>query len=49
MIASRSMNRFKEVAKIEIEGNYCERTDKFKYLGIILNEDVDMAMDVKHE
>jgi hypothetical protein len=38
MIASQNMNRFKEVTKTEIEGTYYERTDKFEYLGTILNE-----------
>jgi hypothetical protein len=41
------MNRFKEVAKIELEGTYYERTDKFEYLRTILNENDYMAMDVK--
>jgi hypothetical protein len=45
MIASQNMNTFKEVTKIE--GTYYERTDKFEYLGTILNENDDMAMDVK--
>jgi hypothetical protein len=40
------MNRFKEVTKIEVEGTYYERTDKFEYIGTTLNEN-DMAMDVK--
>jgi hypothetical protein len=47
MTASRNMNRFKEVTKIEIEGTYHERTDKFEYLGTVLNENDDMAVDVK--
>jgi hypothetical protein len=47
MIASRNTNRFKEVAKIVIEGTYYERTDKFEYLGTILNENDDIVMDVK--
>jgi hypothetical protein len=41
------MNRFKEVTKIEVEGTYCERTGKCEYLGTILNENGNMALDVK--
>jgi hypothetical protein len=47
MIASRNMNRFREVTKIVIEGTSYKRTDKFEYLGNILNENDDMAMDIK--
>jgi hypothetical protein len=47
MIASRNMNRWKEVTKIVIEGTSYERTGKFEYLGTILNENDDMAMDIK--
>jgi hypothetical protein len=41
------MKIFKEVTKMEIEGTYFERADKFECLGTILNENDDMAMDVK--
>jgi hypothetical protein len=47
MIASQNTNRFKEVTKIKIEGTYYERMDKFEYLGTVLNENYDIAMDVK--
>jgi hypothetical protein len=47
MIASQNMIRFKEVTKIVIEGTSYERTDKFEYLGNILNENDDMAIDIK--
>jgi hypothetical protein len=47
MIASQNMNRFKEVTKIVTEGTSYERTYKFEYLGTILNENDDMAMDIK--
>jgi hypothetical protein len=47
MITPQNMNRFKEVTKTEIEGTYYERTDKFEYLGTILSESDDMAVDVK--
>jgi hypothetical protein len=42
MIASRNMNRSKEVNKIVVEGTSYERTDRFEYLGTILNENDDM-------
>jgi hypothetical protein len=47
MIASWNVNRFKEVTKIVIEGTSYKRTDKFEYLGTILNENDDMAVDIK--
>jgi hypothetical protein len=49
MIASRNMNRFREVTKIVIEGTSYKRTDEFEYLGniLVLNENDDMAMDIK--
>jgi hypothetical protein len=46
MIASRNMNRWKEVTKILIEGTSYERTDKFEYIGTVLNKSY-MAMDIK--
>jgi hypothetical protein len=49
MIASRNINRFKKFTKIEIEETCYERTDKFEYLGTVLNESYDMAVDVKQE
>jgi hypothetical protein len=47
MIASRNLNRLKEVTKIETEGTYYERTRKFWYLETMLNENNYMAADVK--
>jgi hypothetical protein len=44
MIATWNMSRFKEG---ETEGTSYERTDKFEYLGTLLNENDDMAMDIK--
>jgi hypothetical protein len=44
MIATWNMSRFKEG---ETEGNSYERTDKFEYLATLLNENDDMAMDIK--
>jgi hypothetical protein len=32
---------------MKIERTYYKRTDKFEYLGTILNENDDMALDVK--